>query len=228
MTHGDDDGLRVPPAIAPQQVVILPMLRENESDGPLLAYCEQLRRLLAAQSAMGEPVRVLLDKKPGKAANKRWDWVRKGAPVILEVGGRDMENGVVSQLRRDRLWGESGKPDFTAPSREECAAAIGAVLAEIQQTLYAEARERRDTNITRGVTRMDELETFYAEEQRYPGWVEVQWSKPSGAALDKVVEQLKALKLTIRNVPMDAAPADGACIFTGEPAVERIYVARAY
>ena len=63
---------------------------------------------------------------------------------------------------------------------------------------------------------------------RYPGWVEAQWSRPGGAALDKVVEQLKALKLTLRNVPLDAEPADGKCLFTGEPAVERIYVARAY
>jgi prolyl-tRNA synthetase len=56
----------------------------------------------------------------------------------------------------------------------------------------------------------------------------VQWAKPTGAALAKVEERLKALKLTLRNVPIDAAPANGACLFSGEPAVERIYVARAY
>ena len=60
------------------------------------------------------------------------------------------------------------------------------------------------------------------------GWVELQWSKPTGPALDTVVEQLKALKLTIRNAPADAAPAQGDCFFTGAPAVERILVARAY
>ncbi len=228
MTHGDDDGLRVPPAVAPWQVVILPMLRDNDGDEALLSYCEELRAGIAAQTALGEPVRVLLDTKPGKAAAKRWDWVRKGAPVILEVGGRDMENGVVSQLRRDRLWGDGGKPNFAAPVRDECIASIGPMLEEIQQSLLIEAQERREANVTRGVTRIDELETFYAEDQRFPGWMEVQWSKPTGTALDKVVEQLKALKLTIRNVPMDAAPADGTCIFTGEPAVERIYIARAY
>ena len=66
------------------------------------------------------------------------------------------------------------------------------------------------------------------DASRYPGWVEVQWSKPTGAALEKVVERLKEHKLTIRNVPMDAAPVDGACIFTGEAAVERILLAKAY
>ena len=65
-------------------------------------------------------------------------------------------------------------------------------------------------------------------KQMVPGWVEVQWSKPTGDGLEKVVERLKEHKLTIRNVPMDAAPVDGACIFTGEPAVERVLLAKAY
>jgi prolyl-tRNA synthetase len=228
MTHGDDDGLRVPPRLAPWQVVILPMLRDDDGDAALLEYCEALRSALAAQSALGEPVRVLLDDKPGKAAAKRWDWVRKGAPLIVEVGGRDMDNGVVSLLRRDRLWGENGKPAFQAPARDEAGQAIPGVLEEIQQALFAEARERREANIIRGVETMDTLKQFFASNGRYPGWVEVQWSKPSGAALDKVIEELKALKLTVRNVPIGAAAANGTCLFTGEPAVERVLVGRAY
>ena len=68
----------------------------------------------------------------------------------------------------------------------------------------------------------------FAEGGKYPGWVEVQWARPTGAELDAVVERLKALKLTVRNAPMDAAPAEGDCVFTGEPAVERVLVGRAY
>ncbi|MBU1606570.1 MAG: proline--tRNA ligase, partial [Alphaproteobacteria bacterium] len=229
MTHGDDDGLRVPPQIAPWQVVILPMLRDKPEDEALLAYCEELRGMLVGQSAFGEKLRVLLDTKPGKAAAKRWDWVRKGAPVIVEVGGRDMEQGVVSLLRRDGLWDAStGKPAFQNPSREGLGEALPAMLDEIQSRLLAQAQERREANIIRDVTEMAAVEAHFAEDQRYPGWLEVQWSKPTGAALDAVVERLKALKLTVRNVPVDAAPADGACIFTGEPAVERVLLARAY
>jgi len=228
MTHGDDDGLRVPPAVAPQQVVILPMLRDKPEDSALLNYCEELRAAIAHQQALGEPIRVLLDRKPGKAAAKRWDWVRKGAPVIIEVGGRDMAGGKVSLLRRDALWGEDGKPAFAYPSRDEAANSVPALLADIQATLFAQAKEKREANIVRGVDSMEALAEFYAENKRYPGWLEVQWSKPTGAALEKVIEQLKAHKLTFRNVPMDAEPADGTCLFTGEPAVERIYVARAY
>jgi prolyl-tRNA synthetase len=228
MAHGDDDGLRVPPALAPFQVVIVPMLREDDGDAKLIAYCDELRAALAGQQALGEPIRVLLDAKPGKAAAKRWDWVRRGAPVIVEVGPRDMDNGVVSLLRRDRLWNEAAKPDFASPSRDQAAQDIPALLGEIQQGLFDEARERRDANIVRGVDSFDALAAIFAEDQRYPGWVEIQWSKPNGAALDAVVDRLKALKLTFRNVALGAEPADGACVFTGEPAVERILVARSY
>ncbi len=185
--------------------------------------------MIAGQSALGESVRVLLDKKPGKAAAKRWDWVRKGAPVIVEVGPRDMAEGKVAVLRRDDLWNaENGKPAFQFLTREAFSSQAPSLIEAIQQALFNEARERRDANITRGVTTMDEVAAHFAEDKRYPGWLEVQWSKPTGAALDAVTERLKALKLTIRNVPRDGAPADGACIFTGAPAVERILVARAY
>lgn len=229
MTHGDDDGLRVPPKIAPWQVVILPMLREKPEDTALLTYCEELREMLARQWAMGEPVRVLLDDKAGKATAKRWDWVRKGAPLIIEVGGRDMENGVVSLLRRDQLWDmATGKVAFAAPSRDAVAADIGTLLASIQTALLDQARAHRDANIVRDISTFDAVRDYFAEDRKFPGWLEVQWSKPTGEVLQGVVEQLKELKLTIRNVPMDAPAPTGTCIFTGEPAVERIYVAKAY
>jgi prolyl-tRNA synthetase len=228
MTHGDDDGLRVPPAIAPQQIVILPMLRETDEDEALLAYCDELRKALLKQSALGEPIRVLLDKRPGKATQKRWAWVKKGVPLILEIGGRDAAGGQVSVLRRDKLWREDGKPDFVGQAKEDFLAKAAGQLENIQTSLYAEARAKRDAQLHRGITTLNELAEFYAANQRYPGWVELAWAKPTGAALEDVVTKLKALKLTIRNTPMDGEPVSGTCPFTGQPAVERIYVARAY
>src|SRR5690606_32970936 len=135
MTHGDDDGLRVPPAVAPQQVVILPMLRDNDGDAELLGYCEALRAKLASEQVLGEPIRVLLDTRPGKAAAKRWDWVRRGAPIVVEVGPRDMEGGKVTVLRRDRLWGSDAKPDFTVLDRDVAARTIPGLLVDIQKGL---------------------------------------------------------------------------------------------
>ena len=228
MTHGDDDGLRTPPRIAPQQIVILPMLRDNDGDAALLDYCAQLRAKLAKLSVFDEKVRVLLDKRPGKATAKRWGWVKKGVPLILEIGGRDAEGGQVSVLRRDRLWREDGKANFVGMAQDDFVAAAVSELEAIQTGLFEEARERRDAQIERGISDLAGLAAFFAEDKAFPGWVELCWSRPTGEALDKVVEQLKALKLTIRNTPMDAAPAEGLCPFTGAPAVERILVARAY
>lgn len=228
MTHGDDDGLRVPPAIAPHQIVILPMLREDEGDAALLAYCEELRAALARQTALDEKVRVLLDKRPGKATQKRWGWVKKGVPLILEIGGRDATGGQVSVLRRDRLWREDGKVNFTAMGRQDFCDVAAVQLADIQGCLHAEAVARRDAQIQRGIDSLDGLADYFSEENRYPGWVELGWSRPTGAALEDVVAKLKALKLTIRNTPLGAPAPDGICPFTGDPAVETIYVARSY
>ncbi|GAA0734146.1 proline--tRNA ligase [Sphingomonas japonica] len=226
MVHGDDDGLRVPPRIAPWQVVIVPMLRDTDEDAALIDYCKALQTDLAKQSALGEPVRALLDLKPAKAATKRWGWVKKGAPIVVEVGGRDMAGGNVSVIRRDRLYRADGKLDSVVVAQGDFVAGIGAMLEDVQSSLHSEARARLDANITRDVTDFAAMERAF--DGRYPGWVEVQWSKPTGAELDAVVERLKALKLTVRNVPGEAEAADGACIFTGKPAVERILVARAY
>ncbi|MBW4330981.1 proline--tRNA ligase [Stakelama sp. CBK3Z-3] len=228
MIHGDDDGLRVPPRVAPWQIVIVPMLRDQHEDERVLSYCHELRAQLAQLTAINEPVRVLLDTKPVKAAAKRWGWVKKGAPIIVEVGARDVAGGNVSVLRRDRLYNEDGKLASEIMERHDFVDRASDMLENIQQSLYEQARSRLDGNIERGITDFAGLEAFFNEGGKYPGWVEVQWCRPTGDVLAGVVERLKALKLTIRNVPMDAPPADGDCIFTGRKAAERILVARAY
>ncbi|MFM5930679.1 MAG: aminoacyl--tRNA ligase-related protein [Novosphingobium sp.] len=228
MTHGDDDGLRVPPQIAPHQIIIVPMLRDTPEDEPVIAYCRELLAELNAQRAFGDPVRAHLDLRALKSTNKRWQWVKKGAPVIVEIGGRDVEGGNVCWLRRDRLYNENGKIASTIEPRGDFVAKAADIIADIQASLHGEAVARRDANITRGVTTMDGLAKHFADGNKYPGWVELGWSRPTGAELEAVVTRLKALKLTIRNTPMDATTPSGQCVFTGKPAVETIYVARAY
>jgi prolyl-tRNA synthetase len=228
MVHGDDDGLRVPPVIAPWQVVIVPMLRDQPEDEAIVEYCRALQKELAAQSTLGEPVRALLDLKPAKAATKRWGWVKKGAPVVIEVGGRDVAGGNVSVIRRDRLYREDGKLDSAVMPRGDLVSGVAQVLADIQASLLAQSTERLRAQIV-PVDDFATVETHFAEGVKNPGWVDVRWSKPTGAALDQVVERLKALKLTIRNAPLGQTHGDtGPCIFTGEPAVERVLIGRAY
>ncbi|NYT43018.1 proline--tRNA ligase [Sphingomonas sp. R-74633] len=228
MTHGDDDGLRVPPRLAPWQIAIVPMLRDNDEDAALIDYCKSLQQELAKLTAFGEPVRALLDLKAVKAVTKRWGWIKKGAPVVVEVGGRDMAGGNVSVTVRTELYREDGKLNSAIIPRDAFLGDIVATLEGVQKVLFDEAKARTDANIVRDVTDFAGMADYFEKAGKFPGWVEVEWSKPSGADLDKVVERLKALKLTFRNVPNDAAPATGTCIFSGAPAVERILVARAY
>jgi prolyl-tRNA synthetase len=220
--------MRVPPRLAPWQIVIVPMLRDNDEDAALIDYCKSLQGELARLSAFGEPVRALLDLKGAKAATKRWGWVKKGAPIVIEVGGRDMAGGNVSVIRRDRLYREDGKLDSAVEARGDFVGGAVSMLESIQAGLFDQAKARMDGNITRDVSDWAELVAFFDKSGKAPGWLEVNWSKPSGAALDAVVEKIKALKLTLRNVPLDAATASGDCIFTGDPAVERVLVGRAY
>ncbi len=93
MTHGDDDGLRLPPAIAPRQIVVVPMLRDKPEDTEVMTYCEGLVEALGKLSVFGQPLRALLDTKKIKSAEKRWNWVRRGAPIIIEIGPRRCGGG---------------------------------------------------------------------------------------------------------------------------------------
>jgi prolyl-tRNA synthetase len=228
MTHGDDDGLRLPPAIAPRQIVVVPMLRDKPEDAEVLAYCESLVASLSGMTAFGQPVRALLDTKKIKSAEKRWNWVRKGAPLILEIGPRDAAAGNVTYMRRDRLR-DGDKVKSVALPRAEFLEKAVALLGEIQAGLHAEAKARLDGNIRTDLTSFDAVAAYFGEEdESFKGWVRVAWSRPSGAALEAIDQRLKALKLTIRNAPEDQPASFGACIFTGGPGVEEILIGRAY
>ena len=227
MTHGDDDGLRVPPRVAPYQIVVVPMLRDTEEDAAIVDYCMELIDQLNGLDAFREPVRALLDKRPAKAANKRWGWVKKGAPIVIEVGGRDVAGGNVSVIRRDRLYREDGKLDSRIIAKGDLVATAVTMLEEIQMALFADAKARLDGAIDASITDLNALKAYFNASKK-PGWALVQWAKPTGAELDKAVQWLKGEKLTLRNVPSDAPAANGACIFTGGPAVERVLVGRSY
>ena len=228
MTHGDDDGLRCPPQIAPHQIVIVPMLRDAPEDEAILDYCQSLRTELAALSAFGEPVRVLLDTRAAKAATKRWAWVKKGAPLIVEVGPRDIAEGKAAVLRRDRLYKDDGKLATAFTSRADFVAQAAMLLDDIQTSLHAEATARRDAAIV-PVDSWTEVEAMFSgDEDADKGWALAAWSRPTGQELDDVVTKLKALKLTLRNTPMGGTAPGGACVFTGNAAVETIYVGRTY
>ena len=228
MTHGDDDGLRLPPAIAPRQIVVVPMLRDKPEDAEVLSYCENLVKALSGMTAFGQPVRVLLDTKQIKSAEKRWNWVRRGAPLIVEVGPRDAAGGNVTYMRRDDLRDGDKIKSIVKPRVDFVEGAVQ-LLTEIQAGLYADAKARLDANIKRDITSFDALAAYFGEDDgSFKGWVRAPWGKPSGAELEAVGAKLKTLKLTIRNAPGDQPAEFGTCIFSGNPGVEEILIGRAY
>ncbi len=232
MTHGDDDGLRLPPAIAPHQVVILPVLRDRPDDADALSFAEDLARSLNQETAGDAPVRAFVDKKAGRAVDKRWDWVRRGAPVILEIGSRDAAANRVTYLRRDKMYaGEpGGKVTMHGEDAEPFVSKIGELLVNIQRTLFTEAQTRMRSNIRNDLKTWKDITAYFGrdEEGVFKGWVLAPWSKPTGDALEKVTAQLKEQQLTIRNAPMHQAASRGPCVFTGAPGVEEVLISRAY
>ncbi len=234
MTHGDDDGLRLPPAVAPRQVVIVPMLRDKPEDAQVLEFCEGLKAALQGQHAFGERVRVLLDTKAVKSADKRWNWVRRGAPLICEIGPRDAASGQVTFMRRDDLRA-GDKVKSQAMPKDAFVGMAPKLLEEIQDNLFVEAKKRLDSNIRTDIKSFDKLAEYFGagsddEEAsgEFKGWVRAAWCKPTGAELEAVEARLKQLKLTIRNAPADQPPTRDVCIFTGKPGVQEILIARAY
>jgi prolyl-tRNA synthetase len=229
MTHGDDDGLRTPPAIAPRQIVIVPMLRGKPEDEELKEYCASLAAELGAQSAFGSQLRAYVDNKDARPADKRWDWVRRGAPIICEVGPRDAAGEQVTFIKRNALR-DGGKIKSHTFTRGEFIAQAVALLESMQAELFNEAKARLDSNIRSGFTSFSDMERYFGddEEGEFKGWARVCWSRPTGAALDEVSDRLKALKLTIRNAPLAQPSSFGPCVFNGKPGVEEILIARAY
>jgi prolyl-tRNA synthetase len=233
MTHGDDDGLRCPPAVAPRQIVIVPMVRGKPEDASILAYCERLRDDLRSRTCLGAGIRAFVDTVPIKSADKRWAWVRRGAPLVCEIGGRDASASLVTFTRRDKLRSHDGIASIGMPYREfvERAAEL---LVDIQRTLYAEAAARLEGGIRTDIASLVDLEAYFgpAEEDEdkggdLKGWVRCAWSRPSGAALAAVAERLRSMKLSIRNAPLAQRASLRPCLFTGAPGAEDILIARA-
>ncbi len=228
MTHGDDDGLVLPPRLAPQQVVILPIYRNDEESAPVLEYCRKLRSEVAAQTYEAAPVRVLLDDRDVPRADKKWQHVKRGVPILVEVGPRDIAGDTLMPKRRDAVPGDK-KPPIP---RNQFVAKVQSELDAMQQNLLERALAHRKAH-TRSISKLDEFEAFFTPEDV---------DKPEihgGFAICHVVEGpqtaeiLARHKVTIRCIPLsDEAGFEeetpGTCIFTGQPTTQRAVFAKAY
>jgi len=212
MTHSDDDGLVLPPRLAPKQVVIIPVLEGDDTEQKVLDYCESLRKEVRGLSFAGRPIECWIDKRDVRG--KKWDHVKKGVPIRLEVGPRDIESDSVFMARRDQ-------PKANGIGRAEMLATLSDVLQQMQDGMFERALQMQKEN-TKEIDNFDDFKKFFKGD------------KPSGFALCHFVdepemeEMLKPLKVTPRCIPLTDNDTPGKCIFTGKDTNKRAYFAKAY
>jgi len=209
MTHSDDNGLVLPPKLAPIQVVIVPIYKGMEQ---LEEITEKITPLIKELRAKG--ISVKFDQrdthKPGFKFN---EYELKGVPVRLAIGQRDLENNTFEVARRDTLTKETVSSDLLVPHIEQ-------LLEHIQENLYLRALDYRDTHITEANS-YEELKEILKTKG---GFVSAHWDGTIETEA-KIKEQTKA---SIRCIPIDAKEEVGTCILTGKPSTKRVLFAKAY
>ena len=209
MTHSDDNGLVLPPKLAPIQVVIVPIYKGTDQ---LDAISDRVAPLVKELRAKG--ISIKFDNrdthKPGFKFN---EYELKGVPVRLAIGQRDLENGTYEVARRDTLEKD------TVPA-EDVVAKIEFLLDDIQKNIYQKAHSFREEHITEVAT----YEEFKKVLEEKGGFISAHWDGTNETE-EKIKEETKA---TIRCIPLDAENTDGKCMVTGEPSAKRVLFAKAY
>ena len=209
MTHSDDQGLVLPPNLAPIQVVIVPIYKSDE----------QLAEIAAAVAVLVTDLRKLNvtvkfdDRTTQKPGFKFAEWELKGVPVRIAVGPKDLENGTFEVARRDTLTKE-------VKSKEGIAVHVQELLEQIQNDLFNKALEYRNTHITE----VNDFEEFKQVLNDKGGFVAAHWDG-TAATEEKIKELTKA---TIRCIPLNAKEEEGTCVLTGNPSSKRVLFAKAY
>jgi len=211
MTHGDDQGLVLPPRLAPIQAVIVPIYRNDAEKGRVMEAADRVFKELKAAG-----IRVKMDDRENVSSGFKFnDWEMRGVPLCVEIGPRDVEKGSAALARRDKP-GREGK-SFAPQTNLE--STVSLLLTEIQDSMLAKATEFRDANI-HDPKDYDEMKKVLEN-----GWALSYWCE-SKECEAKVKEDTKA---TTRNMPLEGQPAEaGKCIVCGEKAEKKIYFAKAY
>ena len=225
MTHGDDDGLRLPPRLAPAHVAILPIHRKDDERESVLRYARETADLLRAARAWGAPVEVTVDERDANAGDKGWQWIKKGVPLRVEIGPRDMAKNAVFAARRDQ-----GPKDKFAMDRAEFAQRLPSILEEMQEGMLAQARGYQKEH-TRPIAEGAEFKAFFTplnaeKPEIHGGFAMSPWC--GERACEDVVAD--ALSVTVRCVPLEGAeaPAGSRCVHCGRPARWTVPWAKSY
>ena len=223
MTHADDDGLVLPPRIAPTHVVIVPITPKEETRAAVLEAADKLAADLGNLTYEGTRIEVDVDRRDLGGGVKNWEWIKKGVPLRVEIGPRDLESGKVAVSRRDQ---PVKAKEFVASG--EFVERAPQMLEAIQQNLFDRAKEFRDAH-TRMINSKEEFYAFFTPKNTgkpeiHGGFALAHWSGSR-----EVEEQVKNdLKVTIRCIPFGDSGESGTCIFGGEPSARRVIWAKSY
>lgn len=214
MTHSDDDGLVLPPKIAPQQIVILPIYHNIEDRSRVLEYCKKLQKELIIQNYHDEPLRVQIDDRDLRGGEKNWQWIKKGVPIRLEIGPRDIEADSVFMGCRNLSPKEK-----QSIQRVEFVATVCDKLNSIQHDLLTRAKEFQKTH-THEINSLAEFHEFFQGEGGFA----------SCYAIDNetIEAHIKPLKVSARCIPLSQDKEEGKCIFTGQNVQHKTIFAKAY
>jgi prolyl-tRNA synthetase len=222
MTHSDDDGLVMPPRVASAHVALLPIWRIPEERAAVMAYTAELAARLRAVRYGSRSVQVEIDDRDTGGA-RGWDWIKRGIPLRVEIGPRDIAADAVFFGRRDLPAREK-----KAMPRGQFVAEIGAILDEIQQTLFNRALSLKNEN-TRLIDHEPEFYRFFtpqnAEKPEIHGGFALSHWCGSESCENRVKEDLK---VTIRCIPFEDPTGPGSCICCGKPSPQRVVFAKAY
>jgi len=222
MTHSDDDGLVLPPRLAPKHIVLLPIYRNDEEKSQVIPYVESLKKELEAQDYADGKVRVLIDDRDMRGGEKNWYHVKRGVPLRAEIGPKDIAKNGVFLARRDT--GEKAGVD-----RNELVATIGQRLTAIQDGLFARALKLREEN-THSFDSLEKMLAYFTPKGSNDNDREIHGGFALAHFIDcpEVDELMKKHKITIRCVPLDQNRTPGKCIVTGQPTDKQAIFAKAY
>lgn len=223
MCHGDDDGIRLPPRIAQRQVVIIPVIPKPDMEEQVLAYAEQVAAALRKVYFYGKPLQVWIDKRDRRGGEKNWEWIKKGVPVRLEVGPRDIESQSSMLYRRDRPHKEK-----QAIQVAQLPIVVPQILEDIQQTYYQQALAYRDAHIYQHIENFEQMRAFFTPKNEdkpeiHGGFVLAKWCGDPATE-----EMLSELKVTIRCLPVQQSGTVGKCVLTGREATLDAIFAKSY
>ena len=228
MTHSDDDGLILPPRLAPTHVVIVPITFKADDPEAVLNFCQKLADDLRTIPYHGRSVEVRIDDRDLRGGDKIWSWIKKGVPIRLEVGPRDIAGDAVFMARRDRPPREK-----KSMPRAEFVEQAAQILDEIQDGLLERARSFRREHM-RVIDDADEFRAFFTAPDSsggptpiHGGFALAHWSGDAGVEAD-INDELGVTIRTIPLQPLEGAEGPGVCPFSGRPSPQRVVWAKAY